>query len=107
MRVLLEKVVLGRPEVVESALVDHFRLLEQILEQHVLRVFRPRPRKLMQKRTPDFHGPAFRTVSRRVFYVIAPATQHRPRLSPANGPAPQEGARACFRAPPMQVSPDG
>src|SRR5580704_11110162 len=56
MRVLFHKMMFGRPDIVVAHVISEFDLIECVLEQGVLRIARPRPRKLMFVKSADFHS---------------------------------------------------
>ena len=55
MRVLLEKVMLDFPRVVDAQPIGHLDLLERVVEQLLLRTFHPRSWQLMLVKDPEFH----------------------------------------------------
>src|ERR1019366_2079060 len=57
-RILLEKMVLDFPGVVDAELVGECDLIERLLKQPVLVAIVPRPRKLVLVKNAEFHGRA-------------------------------------------------
>src|SRR6202158_3895871 len=55
-RILLEKMVLDLPGIVDAELVGEFDLIERLLKQLVLVALVPRPRKLVFVENAEFHG---------------------------------------------------
>src|SRR5712671_5211184 len=55
-RILLEKMVLDFPGIVDAELVGEFDLIERLLKQPVLVALVPRPRKLVFVENAEFHG---------------------------------------------------
>ena len=55
-RVFFEKMMLGGPDVIVSALVGQYGLFERILKQRVFGIAGPRPRELVFVETAKFHG---------------------------------------------------
>jgi hypothetical protein len=62
MRILLQKMVLDFPGVVDAEPIGEFDLVERLLKQPVLGAIIPRPRKLMLVENAKFHGRSPRVV---------------------------------------------
>src|SRR6185437_14124989 len=78
--------MLSPPNVIESALIGKFRQVESIIQQRVLGLARPRPRKSHQMYAAKFHFNSCRASAQRIL---------RQRLTRAN--VRIRAARANFR----------
>src|SRR5207249_7121395 len=83
-RVLLEEVVLHRPEAVEPDPVAEHRLLERVLVGPVLASVRPRPgdRDLVEQREPHAHAPSAPSADRPPLTARTRFSEHTPLMQP-------------------------
>src|SRR5713101_5471203 len=70
MRILLEEVMLGRPDIVEPDSIREFHLLERILQQLVLGLRSPRTRQLMFIKSANLHSRSLAFLLRKSIQLI-------------------------------------